>query len=745
MKPQLQISGILLLLQSRRFPLLIRFVFGWLLPTVIPHVGQAQEEATSTRSAQIIPEIIVVESANRVEITDITPGTSAAPVPDAMEILTRMPGANVNRNGPLSGQAQYRGLFGPRMTVTVDGMRVTPGGPNWMDAPLHYMPAGLTDRVTMTRGIAPVSAGPGIGGLIQAESKRSGFASESDFQLTGDAVVSLMSNDGSAVSGFVGLSNATHRFHVVASGEDGDAIESGDGIIGATDYGRTTYGAGYGYQWSNGEVGIDISHTDTDPTGTPALPLDIAFFDTDRINAEFQSQLNDVHLSLRVFYTDIEHGMNNYSLRDTPDFSQLPLPPFQADDKRFVDVDADATGFILTTTMGLRGGQLNVGADGNFETHTAVVVDPDFAPFFVNNFDDAGQDQLGLFAEWFGDLGQEWSMEVGARYLRVESDSGAVDAFPARLADMNPAAFPPGTSPFAVKVLRDRFNALHRDVTDDNVDLVLKFDYQINEALRLGFGYGHKTRSPMYVERYLWIPLEINSGLGDSNNYVGNVNLDPEISDQLELSLEWTFTRGYLSPQVFYRSVDDFIQGVASKDPIFIAVSGNANGDPTPMEFTNVEAELYGFDVVGRYRFSDWLRLDAIINYVRGKRTDVDDNLFRVAPLNGRIALTAERGNWSVTAESVLVAEQDKIARTIVLNETRSSNAPTPGYGLLNLYGQWDARDRLQIRIGVENVLDKQYTNHLAGFNRVTNSDVPFGVRVPGPGINAFGQVRLNW
>ncbi|MDZ7685419.1 MAG: TonB-dependent receptor plug domain-containing protein [Gammaproteobacteria bacterium] len=88
-------------------------------------------------------------------------------MPDAMEVLTREPpGANINRNGPLSGQAQYRGLFGPRMTVTVNGMRVTPGGPNWMDAPLHYLPAGLTDSVTMTRGIAPVSAGFGIGGAI---------------------------------------------------------------------------------------------------------------------------------------------------------------------------------------------------------------------------------------------------------------------------------------------------------------------------------------------------------------------------------------------------------------------------------------------------------------------------------------------------------------------------------------------------------------------------------------------------
>jgi iron complex outermembrane receptor protein len=706
---------------------------------------QAQEEPASTSAHQMIPEIIVVESASRGESTVITPGASAAPVPDSMEILTRMPGANVNRNGPLSGQAQYRGLFGPRMTVTVDGMRVTPGGPNWMDAPLHYMPAGLTAQVTMTRGIAPVGAGPGIGGLIQAESKKSQFAPDDDLQFTGDTTVSLMSNNGTSVSAFAGLSNSDHRFHALASVEDGEVIESGNGKIGATEHGRTTYAAGYGYRWGTGEVGLDLSHTDTDPTGTPALPLDISFFETDRLNAEFQTRLKKTQLALRVFHTDVEHGMNNFLLRDPPDFSQISLPPFQDEDRRFVDVDADATGFIASATVDVQGSRFSVGMDGNFESHTAVVFDPDFEPFFVDNFHDATLDQTGLFAEWFGDVGEKWSMEAGIRYMRVESDAGTVDAFPAQLADMNPGAFSLGTPPFAVKVLRDRFNAANRAVTDNNFDLVLKFEKQLWHSLRLGAGYGRKTRSPMYVERYLWIPLEVNSGLGDLNNYIGNIDLAPEVSDQVEFSLDWTFAGGYLSPRFFYRYVDDFIQGVASTDPIVIAVSGNANGDPTPLEFANVDAEFYGFDVVARYRFSEWLHLDSTVNFVRGKRTDIDDDLFRIAPLNGRIALTADHGDWSVTADVVLVAKQDKISRTIVVDEPRSSNAPTPGYGLLNLYGQWRLRDNLQIRAGAENVLDKQYTNHLAGFNRVTNSDVPFGVRVSGPGINVFGQIRFSW
>lgn len=719
-----------------------RVVFMCSLVAAFP-LAKAQDAPASTNSP--IPEIVAIGSTDRQETIDITPGTSAAPVPDAMEILTRMPGANVNRNGALSGQAQYRGLFGPRMTVTVDGMRVTPGGPNWMDAPLHYMPAALTDRVTMTRGIAPVSAGPGIGGLIQAESRHSQFGAARAFERTGDAEFSTMSNDGSAVAAFLGISNSEHRFHVIASHEDGGAIESGDGTIAATDYGRTTYGAGYGFNWLNGELGIDLSHTDTELTGTPALPLDIDYFDTDRVNAIFRQRIGETEVAVRIFHTDVSHGMNNYRLRSAPDFSQLPLPPFQADDRRHVDVVADATGFSASASRGMRSGQFVFGLDGNFETHTAEILDPDFAPFFVENFNDSEQDQLGLFAEWFGDLGARWSMEAGARYMRVESATGAVDAFPARLADLNPAAFGPGTPPFAAKVIRDRFNAADREMTDDNVDLVLKFDRAMSDALRLGVGFARKTRTPMYVERYLWLPLEVNSGLGDLNNYVGNVDLAPEVSDQIELSLDWTFDRGFVAPRIFYRSIDDFVQGIASTDPIVIAVSRNANGDPTPLQFANVEAELYGLDVVARYRFSERMRLDATLNYVRGKRTDFDDDLYRIAPPNARVALTMEHGDWSWTAEGVFVAKQNRISTVIVRNEPRSSNAPTSGHALLNVYGLWEVRNSIHVRAGIENLLDRHYTNHLAGFNRVTESDVPFGHRLPGPGTNAFVQLRLNW
>jgi hypothetical protein len=49
----------------------------------------------------------------------------------------------VNVNGTLAGVAQYRGMFGSRVNVLVDGMDIANACSSNMDAPLHYSDADL--------------------------------------------------------------------------------------------------------------------------------------------------------------------------------------------------------------------------------------------------------------------------------------------------------------------------------------------------------------------------------------------------------------------------------------------------------------------------------------------------------------------------------------------------------------------------------------------------------------------------
>ena len=58
---------------------------------------------------------------------------------DTAAALRDIPGASVNRNGLITGIAQYRGMYGDRVAVDIDQLGVISGGPNAMDTPLSYM------------------------------------------------------------------------------------------------------------------------------------------------------------------------------------------------------------------------------------------------------------------------------------------------------------------------------------------------------------------------------------------------------------------------------------------------------------------------------------------------------------------------------------------------------------------------------------------------------------------------------
>ena len=699
--------------------------------------------AALAQENQPLPEIVVTESMDRGQLVELEAVGPRSPEPDAVGLLSRAPGGAFNNNGPLSGQSQYRGLFGPRMNVRVDGMYISSGGPNWMDPPLHYLPAGLIDELSLARGIAGVGTGPGIGGFVTGRTKAAQFATSTSLEMTGDATATFRSNDGTSVSTMLGAANQRHRMHVLGSTEQGDDLKSGDGTIAGTEHDRVVYGGGYGFQQGAHEIYLQYHHTDTGLTGTPSLPLDIALFDSDRYGVSYNGEIGAVRTTAGVYGSSIEHQMSNFQLRMAPDFSGLPLPPFVDDDKRLVDAESESAGFHASFAFDAGAGEVTLGVDGHFATHDAAVSDPDVPPFFVINFNDAKRDELGAFVEWSRPIAEDWQLDLGLRYLDVSMDADVVDAQPAQLADSG--MFGPGTPPFAVRILRDRFNAADRKQSDGNVDWTISATKEFNEEWTVGFGIARKTRSASYIERYLWIPLEINAGLGDFNNYVGQIDLDPEVSHQFELSVGWQGDDAYFLPQVFYRRVDDYIQGVAVTDPVVIAVSGNAAGDPTPLTFANVDAELYGMDVAFGAKLGGPWRTAGAASWVRGKRRDIGDNLYRIAPANVRISLIHARGDWNLGAELVAFARGDKLSRTIVLNEPRSSNEATPGYGIVNLFGQWQNDRGLGLSLGVENLFDKHYTNHLSGFNRNMGSSVAVGDRVPGVGLNFFGKVEYRW
>ena len=694
-------------------------------------VAPATAEELAEDSAEPIANLTIIGQRDDANLIAVDPLNTPQTLPTTGDLLKRMPGGNLNYNGPLTGIAQYRGMYSYRLNTTVDDVPIISGGPNWMDAPLHYAPMPILDQLEVQRGITSVSAGnETIGGNVQAKRQKSEFGATSEFELHGGVNASAQTADsGYGVGVLIAGSNDTQRIHATGVLEQGDDTEFANGTTRPTEYDRIAWGLGYGLSLGSHEIGLDFMRNETSDSGTPALPMDIRYVDTNIISGNYGGEIGIAAITAKLYYNEVEHLMDNFTLRD---------PQRNPMQRRQNFATGDNTGFALGSVFDLGAGELGVGVDGDMSNHDARITNPSNAMFFVDNFNDVERNRYGIFAEWNTSTDETWSYQIGGRYTRVDADAGVVDGTPANLPP------PPGMMMNPAAGLRDDFNNANRALDWDLVDAVGKLYFRLSDSLRLDVGVGHKERAPAYQELYLWLPLQATAGLADGRNYVGNLDLKQEKSNEIDIGLDWRTGGTFIGPRVFYKRVDDYIQGTPATDPRVIMVSnamsmmmGNPN-PPPPLQFNNVDAEFYGIDADFGVELPANLRIDGVVSYVRGKRRDIDDNLYRIAPLTSVVAMTFDQPNWSITAEGQFASQQDKVSVT-------NGETETAGYGIGNLYGSVRFMERLLLTLGVNNVFDKEYRDHTNGVNRVMNSDVAVGERLPGPGISFFGRVRYNW
>ena len=637
---------------------------------------------------------------------------------DSASLLKSVPGANINRNGPITGIAQYRGLFGDRVAVSMDNDAVLSGGPNAMDAPLSYAPPLLLKSLEVTPGIAPVSASQeAIGGHIVATLDRGEFAGTEDTQTSGTISSRYGTVDDGVNHGLKAvIANDQHKLAALASYDEGNDGESGNGDkLADTGYRRERYDLSYAWQNATSNITLSGGKLDTNDTGTPALPMDIVYIHTDIANLSAATDYKGMTFRTRMGYSDVDHLMDNFFLRSN--VNPMMYRQNNATGRQFSWGGSVEVPFGEDT--------LTVGIDGTKVVHDALITNPNMTMFAVQNFSDAERDIYGLFAEWKHII-QQWQIETGLRYNRVNMNSDEVSAS--------------GMMPMMQNLadgLAGSFNNGERDQSFDNIDIVVKASRPLTDTTSLNIGLARKTRAPSYQELYLWLPLEATGGLADGRSYIGNLDLDSELNYEINTGLDWQAGNVYASGQVFFRKVDDFIQGTPSNNMSANMLATMMSGQ-APLQFNNIDAELYGFD--GRYGLilNDNWRLDGVLSYVRGEDKDNGDNLYRIAPLNHSLAVSWQKAALSARVESVLYAKQSKTSN---YNDEQDS----AGYGLLNAQGQYRISKQFKISAGINNLLDKHYVDHLSGYNRNSDSDIAIGDRLPGQGRNFFIAMNISW
>lgn len=670
--------------------------------------------AQAADSASALPAVTVSASSLR---DFATSATTLEPTPaqragttDTASLLNQVAGAAVVRNGALTGIAELRGLMGDNVNVQVNGMTITPACPNHMDPPLHYITPQTLGTLTVYPGIAPVSVGGDhIGGTIVATSAPPQFGAGGGLSMRGriDAAADSANNGSSLL---LGATAANDRMSLGYTGQwlNGGNLRWPGGTVADTGYHALNHELAFGLKLPNdGLLQLDASQHRTRNAGTPALPMDMIDDKADSYGARYVGRLGAGTLAVKAYRHTIDHLMDNYSLRKVMPGGVAMQAPATSTDK--------GTAIDYTLPDGANTWRGGLSWHGNdFQAYSLAA--SGIPTSKRDNITPSTRRHLGAYGEWERVWTPHWDTRLGLRADQIKTNSAPVTAL--------------GMAPNAVTLAdQAKFNAANRALTDNNWDMVLQTRFKASDTLTYTAGIARKMQSPSLLQRYLWSPANASAGMADGRTYLGSLALRPEVADTIDLGADWRGTGWRIAPSAYYSRVHDYIQGtpIARKD---------AAGLPV-LQYNNVQAELYGLDMNWALALGmpQDVGLDGVVSYVRGKRTDLADNLYRIAPLRATTNLRYAAGPWSANLQWVLAARQAKVS-------AYNGEKPTGGYGVLNLHGTWQASSSLQLTAGLNNLFDKNYADALSGVNRVSGGDLPVGDRIPGAGRSVF--VGLN-
>jgi iron complex outermembrane receptor protein len=155
---------------------------------------------------------------------------------------------------------------------------------------------------------------------------------------------------------------------------------------------------------------------------------------------------------------------------------------------------------------------------------------------------------------------------------------------------------------------------------------------------------------------------------------------------------------------------------------------------PTVFRYVNGDARYRGVEASGRVRVADALSVSASTAYLWGEDVTLDEPALGVSPWRGDLAVrweAAPEGAYVVVSGRV-VADQERVSTT-------RGEVATPGYETLDVHVGIPLPGRVSARVGIDNVFNRDYANHLNARNPFT------GFAVPEPGRVLFARLGVRF
>jgi len=632
-------------------------------------------------------------------------------------------GVDFSAAGGVSSLPILNGMMGDRVKVLVDGADLTAACGNQMNPPLSYISANQISSYSVLAGVSPVSAGgDNIAGVISVNSIAPQYSgSEELVWHSGYASAQFRStNNGQAVGLGARIASDTFSLNYQGAYEDADSYEDGNGnLVLDKLYQVQNHALTAALRDEKQQLVVKLTHQKIPFQGFPNQYMDMTDNTSYGVVSQYTRTIDSGEFKAQVNFNDVQHEMGFFT-DEKP--GMMPMNT-DAQDISYqlnwrLDLDADTTLILGQEYYGYRIDDWWPAIEGSMM----------MGPNDYVNINDGERDRLTAFAELQKQLTKKWWLSAGARIEHVKTNAGEVQPYSDMTDDMDMSTG--DMSGMGMDHMGDMssmmmgdpnqdaakdFNARDRKRSNTLIDVSLLARYQLTNYDELQFGLARKNRVPNLYERYSWGVSSMSSSMigwfGDGNGYIGDPDLDPETAHTLSASYIKSAQDGawQVTANAWYTQVNDYIDAtvIASTNRTDMAITQR-----NVLQFTNVDATLYGAKLDGVLRISDnkttglW-QVKANITNTRGERDDSNEPLYQIMPLHTELSLEQQLGKWQNALTWQWVDSKSRVDTTRFENTTDS-------YSLLNFESKatWD---KLTVKFALTNLLDEYYQLPLGG------------------------------
>ena len=627
----------------------------------------ADQSMLSANTHSLAPIVATAQQGNDANglVVRANPKQPIQPIPatDGADYLQSIVGFSaVNSGAGTNGDVTFRGMFGSRIKILTDGSENLGACPSRMDSPTSYISPESFDEITVIKGPQTVQyANTGSAATVLFERKPEQFGEGQNYR--GQASI-LMGSFGRLDHNVEAAAGDEQKYiRLNANRSVADSYKDGNGTTVPSDWER--WNADLALGWTPDEnTWLELTGGRGDAEVVYAgRMMDGSEFDRESLGLRVEKKnITDVikKIEAQVNYSFNDHVMDNFSLREFNPAGGMMHPMANNVARKTLNArmavthEWDKVDFV--TGVDTQNNE-HSGRKGRMNSYKNLprTVDMEFQ-------------SIGGFGELGYQFNDQNKLVTGVRIDQVEVDA-------VQTAQQRKETLPSG-------FIRLENQHPHHDA-------------------KTYVGLGYVERMPDYWE--LFSPL---SGNGNKNTFN---HIDTEKTLQLDFGYQHEHGAFSSWASAYAGLINDYI---LTNYKLRDENKPQSKENPLEAHTRNVNATIAGAEVGIAYQFTDALQADVSAMYAWGENTTDNTPLPQISPLEGRLNLRYVQDRYTLGALLRVVDGQSRISKdegNIVGYDLKESS----GFGVLSLNGSYNLNKSVDVSVGVDNVLDKTYSEHL--------------------------------